>query len=188
MAIVKCKPTSPGRRYVVKVVNEELHKGAPYGPLTTSKSKTGGRNNAGRITTRHKGGGHKQKYRIIDFRRNKDGVLGEVERVEYDPNRSAHIALIKYQDGERRYIIAPKNLRAGDRVQSGEDAPIKVGSALPLRNIPLGSTVHNVEMKPGKGGQLARSAGTSVQVLAKDGGYVTLRLRSGEMRKVHADC
>ncbi len=188
MAIVKTKPTSPGRRFVVKVVGADLHKGAPYAPLLEAKSKNGGRNNNGRITTRHKGGGHKQKYRIIDFRRNKDGVLGEVERVEYDPNRSAHIALIKYQDGERRYIIAPKNLRAGDRVQSGEDAPIKVGSALPLRNIPLGSTVHNVEMKPGKGGQLARSAGTSVQVLAKDGGYVTLRLRSGEMRKVHADC
>lgn len=188
MAIVKTKPTSPGRRFVVKVVASDLHKGAPYAPLLEAKSKNGGRNNNGRITTRHKGGGHKQKYRIIDFRRNKDGVLGEVERLEYDPNRSAHIALIKYQDGERRYIIAPKNLRAGDRVQSGEDAPIKVGSALPLRNIPLGSTVHNVEMKPGKGGQLARSAGTSVQVLAKDGGYVTLRLRSGEMRKVHADC
>lgn len=188
MAIVKAKPTSPGRRFVVKAVSEDLHKGAPYAPLLEAKPKNGGRNNNGRITTRHKGGGHKQKYRVVDFRRNKDSVVGEVERLEYDPNRSAHIALIKYLDGERRYILAPKALKAGDRVQSGEDAPIKVGNALPLRNIPLGSTVHNVEMKPGKGGQLARSAGTSIQVLAKDGQYVTLRLRSGEMRKVHADC
>ena len=188
MAIVKCKPTSPGRRFVVKVVSEELHKGAPYAPLLEAKSKNGGRNNNGRITTRHKGGGHKQKYRLIDFRRNKDGVVGIVERLEYDPNRSAHIALVKYLDGERRYILAPKGLQAEDRIQSGEDARIKLGNALPLRNIPLGSTVHTVEMKPGKGGQLARSAGTSVQVLAKDGQYVTLRLRSGEMRKVHADC
>ncbi|MBM7334060.1 MAG: 50S ribosomal protein L2 [Alcanivorax sp.] len=188
MAIVKTKPTSPGRRFVVKVVSEELYKGAPYAPLLEAKSKNGGRNNNGRITTRHKGGGHKQKYRRVDFRRNKDGVPGVIERIEYDPNRSAHIALVKYLDGERRYILAPKGLKAGDRVQSGEDAAIKVGNALPLRNIPLGSTVHNVEMKPGKGGQLARSAGTSVQVLAKDGGYVTLRLRSGEMRKVHAEC
>ncbi len=187
MAIVKCKPTSPGRRFVVKVVSEELHKGAPYAPLLEAKSKNGGRNNNGRITTRHKGGGHKQKYRLIDFRRNKDGVVGIVERLEYDPNRSAHIALVKYLDGERRYILAPKGLQAEDRIQSGEDAPIKLGNALPLRNIPLGSTVHNVEMKPGKGGQLARSAGTYVQVLAKDGQYVNLRMRSGEMRKVHAD-
>ena len=188
MAIVKCKPTSPGRRFVVKVVNPELHKGAPYGPLTESKSKNGGRNNNGRITTRHQGGGHKQKYRIVDFRRNKDGVPAVVERLEYDPNRSAHIALLKYADGERRYILAPKGLQAGDPVRSGQDAPIKVGNALPLRNIPLGSTVHNVELRPGKGGQIARSAGTSVQVLAKDGQYVTLRLRSGEMRKVHSEC
>ena len=188
MAIVKTKPTSPGRRFVVKVVNAELYKGAPYAPLLEAKSKSGGRNNNGRITTRHKGGGHKQKYRRIDFRRDKESVAGVIERVEYDPNRSAHIALVKYLDGERRYILAPKGLKAGDRVQAGEDAPIKTGNALPLRNIPLGSTVHNVEMKPGKGGQLARSAGTAVQVLAKDGGYVTLRLRSGEMRKVSAEC
>jgi large subunit ribosomal protein L2 len=188
MAIVKCKPTSPGRRFVVKVVGEDLHKGAPYAPLTEHKSKNGGRNNNGRITTRHQGGGHKQKYRVIDFRRNKDGIVGEVERLEYDPNRSAHIALIKYADGERRYIIAPKGLKAGDKVQSGQDAPIKTGNALPLRNIPLGSTVHNVELKPGKGAQLARSAGASIQVLAKEGQYVTLRLRSGEMRKVHSEC
>ena len=188
MAIVKTKPTSPGRRFVVKVVNAELYKGAPYAPLLEAKSKSGGRNNNGRITTRHKGGGHKQKYRRIDFRRDKESVAGVIERVEYDPNRSAHIALVKYLDGERRYILAPKGLKAGDRVQAGEDAPIKTGNALPLRNIPLGSTVHNVEMKPGKGGQLARSAGAAVQVLAKDGGYVTLRLRSGEMRKVSAEC
>jgi large subunit ribosomal protein L2 len=188
MAIVKCKPTSPGRRFVVKVVHEDLHKGAPYAPLLESKSKNGGRNNNGRITTRHKGGGHKQKYRIIDFRRNKDGVVGVVERLEYDPNRSANIALVKYLDGERRYIIAPKGLKADDRIQSGEDAPIKMGNALPLRNIPLGSTIHNVELKPGKGGQIARSAGTSAQVVAKTGQYATLRLRSGEMRKVHVEC
>lgn len=188
MAIVKCKPTSPGRRFVVKVVNPELHKGAPYGPLTESKSKNGGRNNNGRITTRHKGGGHKQKYRVVDFRRNKDGVPALVERIEYDPNRSAHIALLKYSDGERRYILAPKGLKAGDPVRSGQDSPIKNGNALPLRNIPLGSTVHNIELRPGKGGQIARSAGTSAQLLAKDGQYVTLRLRSGEMRKVHSEC
>lgn len=188
MAIVKSKPTSPGRRFVVRVVNKELHKGAPYAPLLEAKSKKGGRNNDGRITVRHQGGGHKQKYRIIDFRRNKDGIVGTVERLEYDPNRTAHIALIKYADGERRYIIAPKALAAGDKVQSGDQAPIKVGNALPLRNMPLGSTVHNVELKPGKGGQLARSAGTSVRVMAKDGGYVTLKMASGEMRKVHAEC
>jgi large subunit ribosomal protein L2 len=188
MAIVKCKPTSPGRRFVVKVVNSDLHKGAPHAPLLERKSKNGGRNNNGRITVRHQGGGHKQKYRIVDFRRTKDGIAGVVERLEYDPNRSAHIALLKYLDGERRYILAPKGLVAGDKVMSGQHAPIKTGNALPLRNIPLGSTVHNVELKPGKGGQLARSAGTSVQLLAKDAGFVTLRLRSGEMRKVHAEC
>jgi large subunit ribosomal protein L2 len=188
MPIEKCKPSSPGRRYVVKVVNPELHKGAPYAPLTDSKSRTGGRNNKGRITTRHKGGGHKQRYRVIDFRRNKDGVQAQVERLEYDPNRSAHIALVKYMDGERRYILAPRGLKAGDRVQSGDFVPVKAGNALPLRNVPLGTTVHNVEMNPGKGGQIARSAGAGVQVLAKEGQYVTLRMRSGEMRKVHADC
>ena len=188
MAIVKCKPTSPGRRFVVKVVGQDLHKGAPYAPLTEVKQRKGGRNNNGRITTRHQGGGHKQKYRVIDFRRDKDGIVGEVERFEYDPNRSAHIALIKYADGERRYIIAPKGLSAGDRIVAGAQAPIKVGNTLPLRNVPLGSTVHNVELKPGKGAQLARSAGASVQVLAKEGTHVTLRLRSGEMRKVHVEC
>ncbi len=188
MAVVKCKPTSPGRRFVVKVVNPDLHKGQPHGALVASKSRTGGRNNNGRITTRHVGGGHKQKYRIIDFRRNKDGIPARVERLEYDPNRTANIALLVYADGERRYIIAPKGVAAGDQVISGQDAPIKVGNCLPLRNVPLGSTVHCVELKPGKGAQIARSAGTSVQLVAKEGNYVTLRLRSGETRKVLADC
>lgn len=188
MAIVKCKPTSPGRRHVEKVVNNELHKGKPFAALLDTKSKTGGRNNNGRITTRHIGGGHKQHYRLVDFKRNKDGIPATIERLEYDPNRSANIALVLYKDGERRYILAPKGLKAGDQIQSGADAAIKVGNCLPMRNIPVGATVHNVEMKPGKGGQLARSAGTYVQVVARDGAYVTLRLRSGEMRKVLADC
>ncbi len=188
MALVKTKPTSPGRRFVVKVVNEELHKGAPYAPLVAKKNKTGGRNNNGRITTRHKGGGHKQRYRIIDFKRNKDGIPGVVERIEYDPNRSAHIALILYKDGERRYIIAPRGVAAGTEIVSGAEAPIKPGNALPIRNIPVGTTVHCIELKPGKGAQLARSAGTSVQVLAKEGAYATIRMRSGEMRKVLCDC
>ena len=188
MALVKAKPTSPGRRFVVKVVNPELHKGAPYGPLLDKNSKKGGRNNTGRITTRHQGGGHKQHYRIVDFKRDKDGIPGVVERLEYDPNRSANIALVKYADGERRYIIAPKGVAAGSAVVSGQDAPIKVGNALPLRNIPVGSVVHCIELKPGKGAQIVRSAGGSAQLLARDGAYVTLRLRSGEMRKVLADC
>lgn len=188
MPVVKCKPTSPGRRFVVKVVNPDLHKGAPYAPLTESQSKTGGRNNTGRITRRHAGGGHKQKYRIIDFRRDKDGIPAIVERLEYDPNRTANIALLKYADGERRYIIAPAKINAGDTLLSGRDAPINQGNCLPLRNIPLGSTVHCVEMKPGKGAQIARSAGTSLQLVAREGDYATLRLRSGEMRKVLSDC
>jgi len=173
---------------VVKVVNAELHKGAPHEPLLERKSKKGGRNNNGRITARHQGGGHKQRYRIIDFKRDKDGIPGAVERVEYDPNRTANIALIKYADGERRYIIAPRNLSAGDPVVSGEDAGIKVGNCLPLRNIPVGTTVHCIEMKAGKGAQLARSAGTSAQLVAREGEYATLRLRSGEMRKVRSEC
>jgi large subunit ribosomal protein L2 len=188
MALVKTKPTSAGRRFVVKVHNPELHKGKPYAPLLEKKSKTGGRNNNGRITTRHIGGGHKQHYRAIDFKRNKDGIAAKVERVEYDPNRSANIALVLYNDGERRYIIAPEGVKAGAELMSGADAPIKQGNCLPLRNIPVGSTVHCIEMKPGKGAQLARSAGTSVQLVAREGAYATLRLRSGEMRKVHADC
>ncbi|HDV7198168.1 TPA: 50S ribosomal protein L2 [Mannheimia haemolytica] len=191
MAIVKCKPTSAGRRHVVKVVNAvnaELHKGKPFAALLDTKSKTGGRNNLGRITTRHIGGGHKQHYRLIDFKRNKLDIPGVVERLEYDPNRSANIALVLYKDGERRYILAPKGLTAGDQIQAGASAPIKVGNALPMRNIPVGTTVHNVELKPGKGGQIARSAGAYVQIIAREGNYVTLRLRSGEMRKVLAEC
>ncbi len=188
MPIVKCKPTSPGRRFVIKVVNPDLHKGAPYAALVAKKSKTGGRNNQGRITRRHAGGGHKQKYRIIDFRRNKDDIPAKVERLEYDPNRTANIALLLYADGERRYVIAPAKVAAGDTLLSGAASPIKAGNCLPLRNIPLGSTIHCVEMKPGKGAQLARSAGTSVQLVAREGNYATLRLRSGEMRKILADC
>ena len=188
MAIVKSKPTSPGRRFVVRVVNPDLHRGAPYKPLLESQSRSGGRNNNGRITTRHVGGGHKQHYRVIDFKRNKDGIEGVVERLEYDPNRTAFIALVKYADGERRYIIAPKGVAAGDVVVSGDTASIKPGNTLPLRNIPVGSTVHCVEMKPGKGAQLARSAGASVQLVAREGQYATLRLRSGEMRKVLSEC
>lgn len=188
MALVKTKPTSPGRRHVVKVVNQELHKGKPFAALLEKKNKHGGRNNNGHITTRHQGGGHKQHYRLIDFKRDKDGVPAVVERLEYDPNRSANIALLKYADGERRYILAPKGISAGDTVVSGEDASIKAGNAMSLRNVPVGAVVHNVEMKPGKGGQLARSAGASAQVVAREGMYCTLRLRSGEMRKVLSDC
>jgi large subunit ribosomal protein L2 len=188
MAIVKAKPTSAGRRFVVRIVTPELYSGAPYEPLLAKKSRSGGRNNQGRITTRHVGGGHKQRYRIIDFKRNKDGIPSRVERIEYDPNRSAHIALLLYADGERRYIIAPRGLAAGDAVQSGLQAPIKPGNALPLRNIPVGTTVHCIELKPGKGAQLARSAGASAQLIAREGDHATLRLRSGEMRKVPAEC
>ncbi len=187
MATVKARPTSPGRRFQVTIRGVDLHKGEPYAPLVEKKSKSGGRNNKGRITTRHIGGGHKQRYRVIDFKRNKDGVPGKIERIEYDPNRTAHIALVLYADGERRYIIAPEKIKAGDTVISGVNAPIKAGNSLPLRNIPLGTVVHCVELKPGKGAQLARSAGTSAQLVAKEGAYATLRLRSGEMRKVLAD-
>jgi large subunit ribosomal protein L2 len=188
MPIVKRKPTSPGRRFVVSVVNPDLHKGEPYAPLLEKKSKSGGRNNGGRITTRHIGGGHKQHYRVIDFRRNKDAIPATVERIEYDPNRTAFIAWVCYADGERRYIIAPKGLKAGDKIESGDAAAIKVGNTLPLRNIPVGSVVHCLELKPGKGAQLARSAGASAQLVARDGAYATLRLRSGEMRKVLTEC
>ncbi len=188
MPVVKRKPTSPGRRHVVSVVHADLHKGAPHAPLLEKKSKSGGRNNAGRISVRHIGGGHKQHYRVIDFKRNKDGIPATVERLEYDPNRTANIALVCYKDGERRYVIAPKGLKAGDEIQSGLGAPIKLGNTLPLRNIPVGSVVHCAEMKPGKGAQLARSAGTSCQLVAREGRHATLRLRSGEMRKVLSDC
>ncbi len=188
MAIVKSKPTSAGRRFVVKVVTPDLHKGEPHAALVASKSKNGGRNNAGRITTRHRGGGHKQRYRVMDFKRNKMIVPATVERIEYDPNRSAHIALLLYADGERRYILAPKGVKAGAEIRNGSDAPIKPGNAMPLRNIPVGTQVHNIEMKPGKGGQIARSAGSSAQLVAREGDHATLRLRSGEMRKIQADC
>jgi large subunit ribosomal protein L2 len=188
MPLIKVKPTSPGRRALVKVVTPELHKGKPHAPLLEKKSSKAGRNNMGHITTRHQGGGHKQHYRVIDFVRNKDGIVAKVERLEYDPNRSAHLALLCYADGERRYIIAPKGLTAGQQVVSGSDAPIKAGNTLPLRNIPVGTTIHCIEMLPGKGAQLARAAGTSVQLLAREGTYAQLRLRSGEIRRVHVDC
>jgi len=188
MALVKAKPTSPGRRFVVQVKTPELHKGKPYEPLLAKKPKTGGRNNKGRITTRHRGGGHKQRYRIIDFKRDKDGIGCKVERLEYDPNRSAHIALLLYADGERRYIIAPKGVKAGEQLMSGMTAPIRPGNCLPLRNIPVGSTVHCVELRPGKGAQIARSAGTSLQLVAREGKYAMLRLRSGEQRRVSVEC
>src|SRR5690625_1515995 len=188
MTIVKRKPTSPGRRFVISVISPDLHKGAPYAPLLEKKSKSGGRNNNGRITSRHIGGGHKQHYPKIDFRRNKDGIPLTVELIAYDRNRTAIIAFVFYADGERRYIIAPKGLKAGDQIQSGEAAPIKARNTLPLRNVPLGSTVHCIELKPGKGAQMARSAGASASLVARDGGYATLRLRSGETRKVLAEC
>ncbi|PPI87864.1 50S ribosomal protein L2 [Candidatus Pantoea edessiphila] len=188
MAVIKCKPTSPGRRHMVKVVDSSLYKGKPFTHLLAKKVKSGGRNNNGRITTRHIGGGHKQNYRLIDFNRNKDNISALVERLEYDPNRSANIALILYKDGERRYILAAKGLKIGDKIQSGVNALIKLGNTLPIQNIPVGSIVHNVEMKPGKGGQLARSAGSYAQIVAKENAYVTLRLRSGEIRKVESQC
>ncbi len=173
---------------MVRVTTPGLHRGRPHEPLLEKKSKTGGRNNKGRITCRHRGGGHKQKYRIIDFKRNKDGVPGQVERIEYDPNRSAHIALVRYADGERRYIIAPKGVSAGSQIISGQGAPIKPGNTLTLQDIPVGTTVHCVELRPGKGAQLARSAGAAVQLVAREGRHATLRLRSGEMRKVLSEC
>lgn len=188
MSLHKSRPTSAGRRFQVAVKTPGLHKGKPFSGLLDKKSKTGGRNNTGRITVRHQGGGHKQRYRIVDFKRDKDGVPGIVERLEYDPNRSAHLALIKYADGERRYILAPKDIAAGSPVVSGNDVAIKPGNALPLRSIPVGTLIHNIEMKPGKGGQLVRSAGGVAQLAAREGAYVTVRLRSGEMRKIHANC
>jgi len=188
MPIVKAKPTSPGRRFVEKVVHPHLYKGRPFAALLESKSKSGGRNNNGRITTRHIGGGHKQHYRIIDFKRTKDNIPATVERIEYDPNRTAHIALLKYADGERRYIIAAKKQAVGDTVMSGEASPIRPGNCLPLKNIPLGTVIHNIELKIGKGAQMARAAGASVQLLGRDGIYAILRMRSGETRRVHINC
>jgi len=188
MAIINAKPTTPGRRGLQKVVTEGLHKGKPFAKLLEKKSKNGGRNHHGRITVRHQGGGHRQHIRVVDFKRAKDGIEATVERIEYDPNRSSHIALLCYADGERRYIIAPKGVKAGDKLMSGTVAPFKAGNALPLKNIPVGSNIHCIELKPGKGAQIARSAGASVQLLAKEGAYAQLRLRSGEVRKVHIDC
>jgi len=188
MPLVKSKPTSAGRRFLIKVVNPELHKGKPVASLLLPKNRCNGRNNVGRVTLRHRGGGHKKHYRIVDFVRDKDGVPARVERLEYDPNRSAHLALLLYADGERRYIIAPKGVKAGDEIQSGENIAIKPGNAMSLQHIPLGSTVHCIELKPGKGAQLIRSAGTSAQLAGKEGMHAILRMRSGEMRKVLIDC
>ena len=188
MAILKSKPTSPGSRFVVRVQNNDLHKGKPFAQLLDKKNNTGGRNNLGRITTRHIGGGHKKFYRIVDFKRDKTDIPGKVERIEYDPNRTANIALILFKDGERKYIIAPRGIEIGQEILSAETTPVKPGNCMPLRNMPLGTTIHCIELKPGKGAQIARSAGTSVQLVAKDGAYVTIRLRSGEMRKVPSDC
>ena len=188
MPLVKVKPTSAGRRGYVKVVTPELHKGRPHDALLDTKTRKAGRNNYGHITTRHHGGGHKRQYRIVDFRRDKDGIPAKVDRLEYDPNRSAHLALLCYADGERRYIIAPKGVNVGTQLASGSEAQIKPGNTLPLRNIPIGTTIHCIELQPGKGAQLARSAGTSTQLLAREGSYAQVRLRSGEIRKVHVDC
>jgi large subunit ribosomal protein L2 len=182
------KPTSAGVRAMVKVVNPDLHKGRPHAALLDKKIRGSGRNNSGRITMRHQGGGHKRHYRMIDFKRDKDGIAGRIERIEYDPNRSAHIALVLYTDGERRYMIAPKGVAAGDKVVSGAQAPIKPGNCLPLRNIPVGTTIHCIELKPGAGAQIARAAGAAVQLIAREGDYAQLRLKSGEVRRVSVEC
>lgn len=188
MPVVKVKPTSPGRRSVIKVVTPGLHKGKPLASLVESQTRGSGRNNLGHITTRHRGGGHKAHYRVVDFRRNKDGIAAKVERIEYDPNRSAHLALLCYADGERRYILAPRGVAAGQSLMSGSEAPIRAGNTLPIRNIPVGSTIHCIEMQPGKGAQIARAAGASAQLLAREGTYAQVRLRSGEIRRVHIEC
>ncbi|HHP50877.1 MAG TPA: 50S ribosomal protein L2 [Moorella mulderi] len=188
MGIKKYKPTSPGRRQMTVIDYSVLTATEPYKPLVEPLKKSAGRNVRGCITVRHRGGGHKRLYRIIDFKRDKDGIPARVATIEYDPNRSAHIALLHYADGEKRYILAPEGLKVGDVVMSGPEADIKVGNALPLSHIPVGTFVHNIELTPGKGGQLARAAGTSAQVMAKEGGYVLLRLPSGELRKVREEC
>ena len=188
MAVIKMKPTSPGQRGVVKVTRDHLHKGEPYAPLLEPQHQKSGRNNNGHITTRHKGGGHKHHYRVVDFKRNKDAIPAKVERIEYDPNRTAHIALVCYADGERRYIIAPRGLEVGATLMSGSEAPIRAGNTLPIRNIPVGSTIHCIELKPGAGAQIARSAGTSATLLAREGTYAQVRMRSGEVRKIHIEC
>ena len=188
MAVIKLKPTTPGQRGTVKISRDHLHKGDPYAPLLEPKFQSAGRNNNGHITIRHRGGGHKHHYRVVDFRRDKDGITARVERIEYDPNRSAHIALVCYADGERRYIIAPRNLEVGATIVSGSEAPIRVGNTLPIRNIPVGSTIHCVELKAGAGAQMVRSAGASATLLAREGVYAQVRLRSGEVRRVHIEC
>ena len=188
MAIRNYKPTTPGRRKMSALVNEEITKSTPEKSLIVTIKKNGGRNNQGKITVRHQGGGAKRKYRIIDFKRNKLNVPGVVASIEYDPNRTANIALINYADGEKRYIIAPKNLKVGMEVMSGENADIKVGNALPIMLIPVGTTIHNIELRPGKGGELARSAGASAQILGREGKYVMIRLSSGEQRQVLGTC
>jgi large subunit ribosomal protein L2 len=188
MALIKLKPTSPGTRFQVRISKSHLYKGGPYEPLTVAQSKTGARNHFGRITTRHIGGGSRQKYRLIDFRRDKDGIAAVVERIEYDPNRTTHIALLLYADGERRYILAPKGVQSGDELRSGSESAIRSGNSMALRHIPVGSVVHNIELKPGRGGQLARSAGASAQYTSREGIHAFIRLKSGETRKVHIDC
>ena len=188
MPIKNYKPNTPGTRGMSTLINDEITKSTPEKSLLVKKSKTGGRNNQGKITVRHIGGGVRRKYRVIDFKRTKDGIDGKVASIEYDPNRSANIALINYADGEKRYIIAPLNLKVGDKVESGANADIKVGNALPLENIPVGTMVHNVELNPGAGAKLARSAGSSVQILGREGKYVIVRLKSGETRKILANC
>ncbi|MFT3741891.1 MAG: 50S ribosomal protein L2 [Gammaproteobacteria bacterium] len=186
--LVQAKPTSPGRRFLIKVVNPEIHKGSPYKALTQSKKRTSARNNQGRITVRRRGGGHKHHYRIIDFKRDKDNIPAVVERLEYDPNRSAYIALLLFQDGERRYIIAPKGVSVGAEIVSGLNSPIKPGNCMALQNMPIGATIHCIELKPGKGAQLARSAGGSAQLVARESNYSLIRLRSGEIRRVLSTC
>ena len=188
MAVIKIKPTSPGRRGVVKVTRDHLYKGEAYAPLLEAQHQKSGRNNNGHITTRHKGGGHKHHYRVVDFVRNKDGIPAKVERIEYDPNRTAHIALLCYADGERTYIIATKGMAVGDVVMNGSEAPIKAGNCLPIRNIPVGTIMNCVEMLPGKGAQMARTAGAGVVLMAREGTYAQVRLRSGEVRRVHIEC
>jgi large subunit ribosomal protein L2 len=188
MAVIKLKPTSPARRGAVKITRDHLHKGDGFAPLLEPKKSSGGRNNNGHITVRHRGGGAKHHYRVVDFKRNKDGIAAKVERIEYDPNRSAHIALVCYADGERRYIIAPRGVEPGATLHSGSEAPIRAGNTLPIRNIPVGSTIHCVELQPGKGAQLVRSAGASATLLAREGTYAQVRMRSGEVRKIHIEC
>ena len=188
MSVIKRKPTSPGRRFVVSVVTPDLHKGAPYAPLLATKKKSGGRNSNGRITVRHIGGGHKQHYRIVDFKRDKDGIPAKVERIEYDPNRTAFIALINYDDGQKAYILAPQRLAVGDKVISADKADIKPGNTMPFSGMPIGTIIHNIELKPGKGGQIARAAGTYAQFVGRDGGYAQIRLSSGELRMVRQEC